>query len=114
MPTPAKAAASRTAKALRLGLAPELVADTRHRDQVSGVAWVVAEFATQVLHVSVDRPLVALVVVALYPRYELVTRVDLPRTGGERNEQVELAPREATNQPSTRTSCASGSILSRP
>src|SRR4030067_833957 len=66
----------------------------RRRDQVSRVSRVVAELSTQVLHVSIDRPLVTLVVVALNPRDELVARVDPPRTGGERDQEVELAPRE--------------------
>src|SRR3990172_102755 len=94
MPTPANAAARRNANDLRIRFRSELVPDTRDRHDVSRFTRVVAELAAEILHVGVDRALVALVFVSLHPSYELVARVHAARSGGEGNQQVELAPRK--------------------
>ena len=61
--------------------------------------WVLVQLASQVLDMRVDRPLVAFVVVALHARDELVPREDPARTRSQREEQVELAPRQLDRFP---------------
>src|SRR3954470_8472268 len=57
------------------------------------------DLAPQVLHVRVDRALVAVVVVALHPVDQLEAREDAAGRAGEREEQLELRRRELDGPP---------------